>query len=155
MPQSPAQIKNSGGYALVEIMLAFGIAMIIVVSMVSLAVVTIRASTNTKTYEEAGKLVQGQVERLKLKRDITPWSTFMPSMVTCSGTNTKCSVDSNLSVSTSSISTTGSGITYYFYITDASSDGTSFKYTVVANWSVYGANKVYRVEGVLSDWNAL
>lgn len=152
----PVQTKNSRGYALIEILLAFGISTVVMVAMVSLAVVTVRAATTNRAYAEAGKVAQSQAERLKLKRDITPWSTFLPLMRSCSGRH--CYVDSAGAVHTGLDAFAGTGpatVTYYFTTTVAAADSKEFTYTVVATWNISTIVKTYKIEGLLSDWKSL
>jgi len=148
----PVQTK---GYALIEILLAFGIAVIVIVAMVSLAVVTVRAATTSKAYAEAGKVAQSQAERLKLLRDTTPWSTFLPSMLACSGYH--CNIDSSRIVRSgdTSVGTGPSAVTSYFTTNVVNIDSKEFTYTVVASWNISNVTKTYTIEGLLSDWRSI
>lgn len=150
----PVQTKNSRGYALIEILLAFGISTVVMVAMVSLAVVTVRAATTNKAYAEAGKVAQSQAERLKLKRDITPWSTFLPLMRSCSGRH--CYVDSAGAVHNGdALAGTGPSIVTYYFTTTAAAGSKEFTYTVWTTWNVSTVVKTYKIEGLLSDWRSL
>ncbi|MFA5776403.1 MAG: hypothetical protein WC988_02520 [Patescibacteria group bacterium] len=152
----PAQTKNFRGYALIEILLAFGVSVVVILAMVSLAAVTVKAATTNKAYAEAGKTAQSQAERLKLLRDTSTWSTFVATMYNnCKGSY--CHIDSSGAAQSgsSSVGTGPSVVTYYFTTDVASLDAKEFKYTVGADWNVSNVAKSYKIEGLLSDWRSL
>lgn len=147
-------LAQTKGYALIEILLAFGISVIIIVAMVSLAIVTVRAATTNRAYAEAGKVAQSQAERLKLKRDTTTWSGFLSLMQGCSGL---CNINSAGSVASGAAVTvpTGPSDVHYYFTTSVDPTFKEVTYTVVANWYISDVLKTYRIEGLLSDWQSL
>lgn len=153
----PVQTKNKNvkGFALLEILLAFGISIIIVTAMVSLAVSTVRAATTNNAYSEAGKLAQRQAERLKLKRDTTGWSDFLLLLQNCSGT--PCYIDSGLTIqSGNKVEGTGpTAVTYSFRTGSVVAGTKEFTYTVTTSWNISNKAKTYIIEGLLSDWQAI
>lgn len=149
--------KNTKGYALIEILLAFGIATIIIVAMVSLAVVTVRAATTTKAYAEAGKVAQSQAERLKLLRDTSPWSTFWTDLVVpCK--DQLCHFDpiSKILVkgTSGSVGTAPAEVSFSFTTDYDSANVREFSYSVVTTWNISDVAKTYTIEGLLSDWQS-
>jgi len=163
--QFPVQTKglstkanNPKGYALIEILLAFGISVVVILAMVSLAVVTIKASTTNRAYAEAGKIAQSQAELLKLKRDTSTWSTFWTStVVPCSTTlcyfhpTTKTLVTG----SSGSVGISPSAVSFSFSTSYNPLDTKQFNYTVITTWNISNVSKTYKIEGLLSDWRSL
>lgn len=150
--RSPVQTNK--GYALIEILLAFGISVVVILAMVSLAVVTIKASTTNRAYAEAGKIAQSQAERLKLKRDTTPWSVFITAMQNCSGKHCYIDSDSAQTVHINQDALAGI-VTYYFTTTVVGVGPKDFTYSVITTWNISNVVKTYKIEGLLSDWRSL
>ena len=148
------KIKDKG-YALVEVLLAFGVALIVITGMISLGVVTIRATTGNRAYAEAGKLAQRESERLKLLRDTSvDWQAFITAVGSCTSachlqpSGSSYSVGSGLGVS----GTGSSAVNYYFTVSDVSD--TVINYVVTTSWVIGNVNKEYMIEGVLSSWRS-
>jgi|GEM_PF-4832399 Tfp pilus assembly protein PilV len=154
MLRLPVQIKAAKGYALVEILLAFGLSTVVVLAMVSLAVSTIRAGTTNRAYAEAGKMAQSQAERLKLLHDTTAWPQFLASMTACTSGH-PCYIDRDLTIytGTNSISMGYFSITYFF-TTTAAATAQEFTYRVETSWAIADVPKTYRIEGLVSNWRA-
>lgn len=147
------KLKNRG-FVLLEVILAFGVSLIIITGMIALGVSTVRATTSNKAYAEAGKIAQREVERLKLLRDTSAsWAAFTSSV---SGCGTSCHLSpsgSSYTVSTGAGTegTSPSTITYSFS-TSLSSDGNELNYIVTTSWTVGTVVKNYVIAGALSDW---
>ena len=159
MPLSPALIyKFRGdckGYAILEILIAFGVSLIIITGMVYLGVVTIKAGTTAKSYAEAGKIAQREVTRLKLFREISgTWTAFHRAVVTDSGcVGNKCYLSSDANSIIMGEGSYGSGvkeIKYYLTISSASSN--EINYIVTTTWNVGARSKTYIIEGQFSNW---
>ena len=153
----PATTKaKTQGFVLLEVLLAFGVSIIIISGMVALGVITVRATTSNKAYAEAGKIAQREVERLKLLRDTsTKWSAFTDEIESCTSTSV-CHLSLSESSYTASTGTGKEGTdpsatTFSFYITSSSAD--MVKYVVTAKWTVgAAAEKTYTIAGALSNW---
>ena len=75
-------ITHEKGIGLIETIAAMGVAMIIVTSIVSLSVYTLRASTTSKLMIMGSKYATEELERLRAKRDNTnTWLSFYNSDV--------------------------------------------------------------------------
>ncbi len=156
--------NNKSGYALLEILLAFAVATIIITGMVSLGVSTVRAVTVNKAYSEAGKIAQREVDRLKLLRDTYPatatrtsWENFYDEVISQCGTN--CYVVTGATFTkapgTYTVGTAPSTVSYYFKFTSASVTSPA-KYEVITTWSVGNPpEKTYKIEGVFTNWKEI
>jgi hypothetical protein len=145
-----------------EILLAFGVSIIITVAMVSLTVVTVKAATINRAYAEAGKVAQSQSERLKQYRDTSTWSAFTSAISSIGGCATSCNIRSvagvlSIVAGDGVIGTAPSQVTYR--LTTVPGSPTSLdkevKYTVLSSWYVAGVQKFYKIEGLLSDWRSI
>lgn len=156
--------NNKSGYALLEILLAFAVASIIMTGMVSLGVSTVRAVTVNRAYSEAGKIAQREVDRLKLLRDTYPaiptktsWENFYDDVITQCTTN--CYVVTtgaifSKSPGTATIGTPPSAISYSFKFTSAGVTSPA-KYEVSTSWDVGSVTKYYKIEGAFTNWRDL
>jgi Tfp pilus assembly protein PilV len=164
MQQNLVKINNNkSGYALLEILLAFAVATIIMTGMVSLGVSTVRAVTVNRAYSEAGKIAQREVDRLKLLRDTYPaiptktsWENFYDNVVVPCTTN--CYVVTGApftkSSGTATVGTPPSAISYSFKFTSTGVTSPA-KYEVNTSWDVGAVTKYYKIEGVFTNWRDL
>lgn len=154
-----ATIKNNkSGYALLEILLAFAVAAIIITGMVSLGVSTVRAVTVNRAYSEAGKIAQREVDRLKLLRDTTTdWTAFSTAAGECSVCYINATTNPFTVVKDGSKGSAGTGgnVTTYYFTTSNPVSG-RINYTVIATWTVGSApEKTYKIEGVFTNWKEI
>lgn len=154
-----AQIKNSQkGFALLEILLALSLSVIIVVSIVSLGIYTVRGLSDSRVYFEAGKIAQRELDRLKILREANGWTRedgkgFYDLVRSCSSS---CYIKVNAGAlevvnGVGVQSNLGSTISYYFQIREI--NDRSLNYTVFANWVIRGVPKTYKIEGRLTNWS--
>ena len=157
-------IKNEGndkGFALLEILLSFGVSAIIITGMVYLGVITVRAGSTAKSYAEAGKIAQREVTRLKIFKETKTWVEFIDTYA--NGGVTGCSVSSPCHVVLGSpvsisqtVGTSGTApfdITYSFSVNQVSSS--EMNYTVLASWNVGDVAKDYIIEGRFTNWRGM
>ncbi len=151
---------NHKGIGLVETVLALGISVVIITSLVSLTVYTIRSSLQSKLMLQSTKKANEQLERLRAKRDSTPWSTpttgFRALVTNCNpSSGAVCIINQDLSITgglTPAVTTP-----VYFYATDVTGgylDGTDtmIRFHVVVNWTVGNQNKSTYNYTDLTNW---
>ncbi len=149
---------NKLGYALLEIMLAFGVAAVVITGMVSLGVSTTRAVVNNRAYSEAGKIAQREVDRLRVLRNISAsWSAFVTAV---SGCTTKCTINASGSPFTvtagENIEGSGNNAIHYYFSANSPAPGDRVNYTVYTKWAVGNTpERTYKIEGVLASWGEL
>lgn len=121
------------GLGLIEVIAALGIAVVVVTSLVSLSVFTLRSSNKGKLFLRASKLANQELELVRAYRDSQPWETFVDSAVLATGTGcangNQCHMTINSSqalvISAGSFTEDPGGlneITYYFTVTDPISE---------------------------------
>ncbi len=81
---------NNKGIGLIEVILSLGIAIVVITSLVSLAVFTLRASQQSKFLLESSKLAAEEIELVRAYKDSVPWATFITSMSSCAAA---CHID--------------------------------------------------------------
>lgn len=152
-------LADQNGIGLVEVIFSLGIALVILTSLVSLAVFTLRTSVQNKLLIKASSIATQELELVRAYRDGTDWVTFRNSVrqAACSPA-INCRIDPGLTVVTSP-KTVGTGaevVTVAF----GSSDCTGYsgipsdcvKISVRATWSVGGQTKYVHNYTELSNW---
>jgi len=151
-------IRNEKGIGLVETILALGIAVVVITSLVSLAVYTLRSSQQSKFLLEGSKLAAEQIELLRVVKDKEPsWDQYKSDLVGCVGTSAKCHVNSaidgvlsneeNLPVSNSS------QVTRYFYIQYPNlPDQNIIRVTSIVTWEVGPSTKTTSIITDITNW---
>jgi hypothetical protein len=161
--------NNEKGIGLIETIAAMGVAMIIVTSIVSLSVYTLRASTTSKLMIMGSKYATEELERLRAKRDTTnTWLSFYNSVVpACDTVGEYCYINSSLGIA-QAVSTTGEVINTgggenmrrYFWVTNPNGGGLSptqniLRFNVRVTWVVGGQTKNTYIYTDLSNWRNL
>lgn len=150
--------KESKGFALLEILLAFGVASFIIVGMVSLGISSVRAITLNRAYSEAGKTAQREAERIELMRDTAAnWGDFYSSLDSCVSPS-RCHIGMSGSTfqaqsGSNSVTVGNDPLIYYFTVTRP--NVSRVDYVVSTTWTVGTVSKVYTIEGALSNWKEL
>lgn len=88
-------LKNQTGIGLVETILAIGIAVIVITSLVSLAVFTLRSSQQSKYLLEGSKLANQQLELVRAYRETVTWTEFFTALRSCDTADCWVSVDNS------------------------------------------------------------
>ena len=86
---------NDKGIGLVETILAIGIAVIVITSLVSLAVFTLRSSQQSKYLLEGSKLANQQLELVRAYRETVSWTTFFTALRACDTADCWIQVDNS------------------------------------------------------------
>ncbi len=149
--------KNERGIGLVEMILALGVAIIVITAMVSLSVYTLRSSTQGEILFEASKYANEYLERVRLRRDQSAsWAAFRTAVSSC---GTSCTIQDTGAITpgTDPITGTTPPVTRYFRATKV--DGTAIDATttvvrisVDVSWSLGGVAKHTYVYTDLSNW---
>ena len=156
--------KDQRGIGIVEVIAALGLAIIVLTSLVSLSLFTIRSSLQSKLMLEGTKLANKELELVRAFRDSSgDWengsgsNAFLNQLID-NGCNTGCHMD-NLVVD-SGKDTIGSGpeeITRSFRATDVDGNplGTSdqvVRISVEISWNVGTDTKYARLYTDLTNW---
>jgi len=99
------KMEKQKGIALVEVIAAVGIAVVVISSLVSLSISTLRTSLKSKLLLEGSKIANRELELVRAYRDGNTWSDFIAGMQNCS-TGCYMSTDGTLNPGTT---TEGSG----------------------------------------------
>lgn len=153
---------NEKGIGLVETVLALGVAVAVITSLVSLTIYTLRSSQQSKYMLQATKLANEELERVRAKRDSGSWTDFMRSIDTTSNCESNpCSISPTYQVSQSVEQIRIEGLTQTisrsFIVDDpvdgsVSGDETMVRVTVTVGWPMGGTTKYVYTSTDLSNW---
>jgi Tfp pilus assembly protein PilV len=156
---------NEKGIGLVETVLALGVAVAVITSLVSLTLYTLRSSQQSKYMLQATKLANEELERVRAKRDSGSWTVFMSSLKS-SETNINCELNP-CSISPTYVVTQAveqipiPGLTQTIsrsFTIDDPIDGsiagteTMIRVTVTVGWPLGGTTKYVYTSTDLSNW---
>ena len=153
--------QREKGIALVEVILALGVSIIVITSLVSLSLYTLRASLQSKLLLQATNLSKEELERIRAYRDLAAvWTTnFLTPLTPCATSN--CYIDDSLVLHTSQSDvknpSTPLQLTRYFRISDPI-DGTIngnenlIRVSVTVNWKVGTQDKNVFIYSDFSNW---
>lgn len=153
---------NQKGIGLIETILAIGISIIIVTSMVSLSLFTLRSSLQNKLLLSGTQLANQEIELVRAYRDSYTWDLFIdavgPTGSNCFVSNCYMSSGSGTISVSSGQQTIGSGtetLTKSFRLTDMSGGSYSLvRVTVTVSWTIGTDVKYAHNYTELSDWRA-
>lgn len=124
------KLPNQKGIALVETIAALGLAIVVITSLVSLSVFTLRTSTKGKLLLEASKVASDQIELVRAYRDdpARTWADFITAVGSCTEIS-QCHMLADISGAIPSLSVVSSignindangnlVSTYWFSVTD-------------------------------------
>ncbi len=155
--------KRDRGIGLVEVIAAVGVAVIVITSLVSLSVFSLRSSLQSKLYLEGTKTANKQIELVRALRDITAnWTTFISSVTPCSAACYMTEPTGGMIAPTVSVGTkvTGTGlstVTYFFTATNVNggaliSTDQTVRVRASASWPIGGQTISTNVYTDLTNW---
>jgi Tfp pilus assembly protein PilV len=165
---------NEKGIGLVEVIAALGVSVIVLTSLVSLSLFTIRSSLESKLMLEGTKIANRELELVRAFRDSREdWYNditgegFINKVQGCTDVDdaSHCSVNYSSGLDINNAETvlnsgTAEQLTYYFFVTDPSDgsylDGTEqeVRITVVVEWTVGDEQKSTRLYTDLTNWGS-
>lgn len=148
-------LKNEDGIGLVEVLASLAIAIIVITSLVSLSLFSVRTSVQSNLVLEATKLGNSQMELFRAYRDsLDSWNTFLSNTASCQASS--CYINTSLQVvagqgvySTTSTSTLDD-INYRLSYTRATED--VLNVTVTVSWREAGGTKSTNFYTTLTNW---
>ena len=155
---------NQKGIGLVETVAALGVAVVVITSLVSLALFTLRSSINSKLFLEGTKMANEEIELVRAYRDSSgmTWSGnpgFIVNMGPCFGALAKCFVNTSGNPLTISASeeTFNSGqpteLKRFFRLSYPVSGNTNLvRVEVEASWKVGSITKYAHNYTELANW---
>lgn len=150
------KLKNQKGIGLIETLLAIGVGIIVITSMVALAVYTMRASLQSQLALKGSQLASQEIELVRAYRDNQPWDTFITQMESSSCFTGSCYMSSAGPTVTSGQYTEGSGakaITKFFTLQDLSGGSkTLVRVNVTVTWQIGTDTKYAHNYTELSNW---
>ena len=140
------------GIALVEVIAALGIAVIVITSLVSLSISTMRSSLKGKLLLEGSKIANREIELVRAFRDnsVTWEAPGFLSILSC--TSSPCYMNVDGSGITSGSAVDGSGteaITRYFTVTNSAD---IVRVSVSVTWKVGNDTHGAYIQTDLSNW---
>ncbi len=153
--------EREKGIALVEVILALGVSIVVITSLVSLSLYTLRAALQGKLLVQATNLSKEELERIRAYRDLAAsWNTnFLTPLIPCATAN--CYIDESLVLHTSQSdvrnASTPLQLTRYFRISDpagGSIDGTEnlIRASITVSWKVGTQDKNVFIYSDFSNW---
>jgi len=160
-------MNNENGVGLVEVIAALGLSIIVLTSLVSLSLFTVRSSLQSKLMLEGTKLANRQLELVRAFRDSSDiWydgssDSFLGDIIPCVP-GSPCHMDAGtLSVDGSSDvidAGTAEEIEVFFTASDPDDSGNldiadeEVRISVIVRWNVAGDNKYARLYTDLTNW---
>ena len=147
-----------------ETIVALGIAVVVITSLVSLSIYSLRSSLQSKLLLQGTKLANEELERLRAKRDGVSWTDFVNELTGAGGVGcvaSDCNINSGLIVQ-SGQETLGSGaeaITRYFRVSNPDPNSNDvdptvgvLRFSVSVNWRVGSEDRATFIYSDLSNW---
>ncbi|OGC50164.1 hypothetical protein A2W32_01320 [candidate division WWE3 bacterium RBG_16_37_10] len=158
-------VKNEKGIGLVEVILALGISIVVITSLVSLSVYTLRNSLQSKLLLRGSKLANEELERARAYRDNSPtWEQFVGGLLAANCT-TACYINVSLAPVSGEEQTNPNYATRptenlwrSFTISDpvnldvVSTTDNVIRISVATRWEIGGVTKRTNVYTDLSNW---
>lgn len=160
-------ISKENGIGLVEVIFALGISVVIITSLVSLSLFTLRSSLQSKLMLQGTKLLTQELEMVRAYRDkeSTTWENFLTNVRGCSGSN-RCSVPADFSVITAAekiLTVDGADVTIYFQAHQIDASGNALpigpsaspdfvRISGTASWVIGSQTKYVHNYTDLSNW---
>jgi Tfp pilus assembly protein PilV len=169
----PVILSNTGqkfssqqGLGLIETVLSIALAVIVITSLVSLSLFTLRSSTQNKLMLQSSKLADQQLELVRACRDASAsWADFRTTLGNCIAVpGTECSIvtaaggsqcgTANIYVTTAR-TTTGSGleeVDHYFVLEDFNGNTDEIKVSVTVQWLIGDETKTAHTYSLITNW---
>ncbi len=138
---------------LVEVIAALGISVVVITSLLSLTLFSLRTSLTSSLLMEGTKAANVETELIRAYRDSIDWDTFSGEFLSCTDSSVGCHIDkTSLKVTTGYESFVSSGVTVTtgFYVTD--SDTNIIHVTVKSSWDIGGQTKNTYVYTDFTNW---
>lgn len=149
---------NQKGIGLIETLLAVGVGIIVITSMVALAVFTVRASLQSQLTLKGSQLASQEIELVRAYRDTRTWSEFLTGMNSCFTGDCYMSNVGSVAVASGQYSE-GLGakeITRYFTLTNLTGgaivDAELVRVNVTVQWQIGDDIKTAHNYTELSNW---
>lgn len=154
--------KNRRGIALVEVIAALGISVVVITSLVSLSLYSLRSSLQSKLQLQGTQLAKREMELLRAyrERSDSSWQIFINSIRGCYG-NSPCCINTQTLTVQSGTCSEGTGaevINRYFTISkisggQAEETDDMVRATVTASWTIGGEPKNTYLYTDFTNWN--
>ena len=161
-------LKDQRGLGLVEVIAAFSISIVVITSLVSLALTTMRSSLNSKLLLEGTKIATREIERVRALRDSSvSWAQFLDDVDSSDGDGVDCTCSSppcvkkcNMTLVPLAVNSNQASenvdnqtVTHYFNITTDANDPTNIvRVSVFVSWTIGGIDKGTHVYTDLTNW---
>lgn len=143
--------QNQKGIGLVEVIAALGISVIVITSLVSLSLTTLRSSLQSKLLLEATKIANKEVEALRSYRDRSlTWDQFIIDITPCIAAQCNMTDLNTVTTGAGTINSNGQTLTKSFTLTQETED--LIKVEVEVLWSVGPQAKNTHIYTYLSNW---
>ena len=151
------------GIGLIETLLALGVAVIIVTSMVSLAIFTLRASLQNKLLLSGTQLASQEVELVRAYRDGRTWTEFLADVdgtngIDCFASSCYMSNAGTLNVASGELilaEGTTEETRKSFGLIDVNGDKSLIRVAVTVSWTIGSDTRFAHNYTELSDWRGL
>ena len=150
-------LKTQQGFGLVEVIVGLGIAIIVITSLVSLAIFTLRSSLQSNLLLQGSKLANEELEAARALRDQSAtWADFKAAMDGCLAP-TKCSINTSTWEVANVEEVLNSGtvrqLNRYFQASYPVVGNTNIiRISVSVSWNIGGQIKYAHVYSDLSNW---
>lgn len=154
---------NKRGQSIIEVLIAFGVIVVLGIALVSAGLLTQRTSISARNNTQATKLVQGYLEQVRVIRDIVGYTAFKNaySDATCYVVANSTGSDPSLwSLSPSCTGTaplngeivTFNNVSFFRKVTLANTTSTNRDVNVTVTWKEGVNDRVITANTVLSKW---
>lgn len=150
--------KNEKGIGLIETLLAIGVGIIVITSMVALAVFTVRASLQSQLALKGSQLASQEIELVRSYRDQKDsWSAFKTGMADCFTGHCSMTSEANVVNSEGEQGTGAKKIVKYFTLEPLPAgtpidDADIVRVNVTVNWQIGTDPKSAHNYTELSNW---
>ncbi len=145
---------NAAGISLIEIVFATGVALLLIVSLVTLSSLSVRNAGFARNKAQATKYAQELMERVRAYRDTHGYANLV-----CTSSSGKCYIDSNIALSNSSATGTvivGTIFSGYFSMPtpNLSCPANTKEVQVAIAWTEGSGPKVTQLTSCFSAWRS-